>query len=166
MKFLFYQGQGSLADGDQDEAEVEVDSSKDTAKVDTPKNFHFKTVLSAMNGNNKKMQPEEEGAIEETLLPTPKPNSLSPGDFHQPRNDVENGGSRLSPSLRRRIMAVTAFSEKTNIKKKLSKRIQEPTTSKKLDRISRVIFPLMFALYSIGYFLRYMTNKDYFSENM
>jgi len=123
-----------------------------------------------MNGKNKnKKEDEKECAdIEEALIQTPNPKLLTPGDRNPKTEDLENGGYRFTPRLRRRMMAVAALSDQKQniIKEKLSKEIQKPNTSKKLDRISRILFPMMFALYNIGYFLRYMTNKDFFSENM
>ena len=78
----------------------------------------------------------------------------------------KNNTNHFSMTVRRRLLAVNAFKQNGAIKKRLTANIKRPDISKKLDRISRVLFPLMFAFYNVGYFIRYMTNKGFFTETM
>ena len=60
--------------------------------------------------------------------------------------------------IRRRLFGKSRL-HKMQLKRRLSRQIQRPNISRKLDMISRVAFPVMFLLYNIGYFIRYMSNE-------
>lgn len=65
--------------------------------------------------------------------------------------------------IRRRFLEKSRLNS-DQLKRRLSRGIQQPNISRKLDRISRVLFPVLFTLYNVGYFIRYMSNKGVFSE--
>ena len=74
-----------------------------------------------------------------------------------------NGSYTKRIDFRRRFLGKSRLNS-SQLKRRLSKQIQQPNISRKLDQISRVAFPVMFVLYNTGYFIRYMTEKGVYSE--